>query len=147
VQNRSLRSVCGKLEKTVGVIQELVGKIGKVEKCLRRIDTSPPNSKTGEVNPMEQSVFEHVGRQIDDTTHKATRAASAVADALEDSVSAARRKVRDGADAATELIYDTKKRVQRHPLETIAITFAVGIAAGTLLGWLIKRETSQKQSD
>jgi hypothetical protein len=40
---------------------------------------------------MEQSVFEHVGQQIDDTTHKATRAASAVADALEDSVLAAGR--------------------------------------------------------
>ena len=40
---------------------------------------------------MEQSVFEHAGRQIDDTAHKATRAASAVSGALEDGVIAARR--------------------------------------------------------
>jgi hypothetical protein len=40
---------------------------------------------------MEQSVFEHAGRQIEDTAHKATRAESAVLDALEDGVIAARR--------------------------------------------------------
>ena len=45
---------------------------------------------------MEHSAFEHVGQQIDDTTHKAARAASAVADALEDGVTTAQRAVRDG---------------------------------------------------
>ena len=92
---------------------------------------------------MEQSVFEHVGQQIDDTTHKATRAASAVADALEDSVLAARREARDGADAATELLYNAKRRLQRHPLETVAVTFAAGIAAGAAIGWMFKRKQSQ----
>jgi ElaB/YqjD/DUF883 family membrane-anchored ribosome-binding protein len=88
---------------------------------------------------MEQSVFEHAGRQIDDTAHKATRAASAVSDALEDGVIAARRMARDGTDAATELLYNTKKRFERNPFETVAITFAVGIAAGTAIGWMLKR--------
>ncbi len=96
---------------------------------------------------MEQSVFEHVGQQIDDSTHKATRAASAVADALEDSVLAARRAARDGADAAAELLYNTKRRFVRHPLETAAVTFAAGIAAGTVIGWMMKRGKSQKQSE
>jgi ElaB/YqjD/DUF883 family membrane-anchored ribosome-binding protein len=91
---------------------------------------------------MEQSVFEHVGQQIDDTTHKAARAASAVADALEDSVLAARRAAKDSADAATELLYNTKRRLQRHPLETVAVIFAVGIAAGTAIGWMMKRGNS-----
>ena len=92
---------------------------------------------------MEQSVFELVGQQIDDTTHKATRAASAVADALEDSVLAARRAARDGAAAATELLYNAKRRLQRHPLETVAVTFAAGIAAGAAIGWMMKRKQSQ----
>ena len=98
---------------------------------------------TREVNSlMEQSVFEHAGQQIDDTTHKATRAASAVADALEDSVIAARRVARDGADAATELLYNARRRFERHPFETAAITFAAGIAAGTAIGWMLKRGKS-----
>ena len=92
---------------------------------------------------MEQSVFEHIGQQIDDTTHKATRAASAVAGALEDSVIAARRAARDGADAATELLYNTKRRLQRHPLETVALTFAAGIAAGAAIGWMLRRKQIQ----
>jgi len=96
---------------------------------------------------MEQSVFEHVGQQIDDTTHKATRAVSAVTDALEDSVMAARRVARDGADAATELLYNTKRRFERHPFETVAVTFAAGIATGTVIGWMMKRGKSQKQSE
>jgi ElaB/YqjD/DUF883 family membrane-anchored ribosome-binding protein len=96
---------------------------------------------------MEQSVFEHVGQQIDDTTHKATRAASAVANALEDGVIAARRVARDGVDAATELLYNTKRRLQRHPLETVAVTFAAGIAAGTAIGWMMKRGKSQQRCE
>lgn len=88
---------------------------------------------------MEHSVFEHVGQQIDDTAYKATRAASAVADALEDSVLAARRAARDGADAATEFLCNTKNRLQRHPFETVAVTLAAGIAAGTAIGWILKR--------
>jgi ElaB/YqjD/DUF883 family membrane-anchored ribosome-binding protein len=96
---------------------------------------------------MEHSVFENVGQQIDDSTHKATRAASAVADALEDSVLAARRAARDGAGAATELLYKTKKRFERHPLETVAITFAAGIAAGTAIGWMMKRGKTQQRCE
>ena len=96
---------------------------------------------------MEQSVFEHVGQQIDETTHKATRAASAVANALEDGVIAARRVARDGVDAATELLYNTKRRLQRHPLETVAVTFAAGIAAGTAIGWMTKRGKSQQRCE
>jgi ElaB/YqjD/DUF883 family membrane-anchored ribosome-binding protein len=92
---------------------------------------------------MEQSVFEHVGQQIDDTTHRANRAAFAVADAVEDSVLAARRAARDGADAATELLYNTKRRLQQHPLETVAVIFAAGIAAGTAIGWMMKRKQIQ----
>ena len=92
---------------------------------------------------MEQSVFEHVGQQIDDTTRKATRAASAVADALEDGVLEARRAARDGAAAATELLYNTKRRLQRHPLETVALTFAAGIAAGAAIGWMLRRKQIQ----
>jgi ElaB/YqjD/DUF883 family membrane-anchored ribosome-binding protein len=93
---------------------------------------------------MEQSVFEHVGQKIDDTTHKATRAASAVADALEDGVIAARCAARDGAEAATELLYKTKRRFERHPFETVAITFAAGIAAGTAISWMMKRGKPQQ---
>jgi len=88
---------------------------------------------------MAQSVFEHAGDQIADTAHKASRAASAVADALEDSVGAARRAAKQGGVAAAEIFNDTKRRVQQHPIETVVATFAAGIAAGAMISWMMKR--------
>jgi ElaB/YqjD/DUF883 family membrane-anchored ribosome-binding protein len=88
---------------------------------------------------MLQSVLERTGDQVAETARKASRAASAVADALEDGVGAARRVAKQGGDAAEEFIDDTTRRLQRHPVETIVTTFAVGIGLGVLIGWMIKR--------
>jgi ElaB/YqjD/DUF883 family membrane-anchored ribosome-binding protein len=87
---------------------------------------------------MTQSVLEQMGVQIDETARKASRAASAVADALEDGGEAARRVTKQGSHAATELIDDTRRRVQRHPFETVVATFAAGIGAGAVIGWMMR---------
>jgi ElaB/YqjD/DUF883 family membrane-anchored ribosome-binding protein len=87
---------------------------------------------------MAESIFEHVGDQIDETAQKITRAASAVADAFEDGVKTARRVAKRGEIAAEELIDDTKKRVKNNPLESMAVIFAAGVAAGALIGLLIR---------
>ena len=88
---------------------------------------------------MTQSVLERTGDQIAETARKASRATSAVADAFEDGVDAARRAAKQGGDAAEELLNDTTKRLQRHPVETVVATFAIGVAAGILIGWMVKR--------
>ena len=88
---------------------------------------------------MAQSVLERTGEQIAETARKASRATAAVADAFEDGVEAARRAAKQGGDAAEELLDDTTKRLQRHPFETVVATFAVGVAAGILIGWMVKR--------
>ena len=49
-----------------------------------------------------------------------------------------RRAAKHGGDAAEELIDDTTKRLQRHPIETVAAMFAIGIAVGILIGWMAK---------
>ncbi len=86
-----------------------------------------------------QSVLERTGEQIAETARKASGAASAVAEALEDGVGAARRVAKQGGDAAEEFLDDTIKRLQRHPIETIVMTFAVAFAAGIAMGWIMKR--------
>ncbi|MGD0830231.1 MAG: hypothetical protein ABR907_04760 [Terracidiphilus sp.] len=90
---------------------------------------------------MTQSVMDQIGEQIDETARKASRAASAVADVLEDSAEAARRAAKNGRQAASEFYIDTRKRVQRNPVESIAATFAIGILAGATVGWLLGRRT------
>ena len=91
---------------------------------------------------MAQSVLERTDEQIAETARKASRATSAVADALEDGVGAARRVAKQGGDAAEELVDDTIKRLQRHPVETVTTTLAIGVAIGILIGWMLKRTPS-----
>jgi hypothetical protein len=88
---------------------------------------------------MAQSVSERTGEQIAETVRQASRATSAVADAIEDGLGAARRVAKQGGDAAEELFDDTTKRLQRHPIETIVVTFAAGVTAGIAIGWMMKR--------
>jgi ElaB/YqjD/DUF883 family membrane-anchored ribosome-binding protein len=88
---------------------------------------------------MAQSVFEQTGEQIAEAGRKAFQAASAVADALEAGVGTARRVANKGGDVARELLDDTRERLKRHPIETVAATFAAGIATGIVIGWMTRR--------
>ena len=89
---------------------------------------------------MTQSVLERTGEQIAETARKASRVTSAVADAFEDGVEAARRAAKQGGDAAEAFMDDTTKRLQRHPIETLAATFTLGVAVGILIGWMVQRK-------
>jgi ElaB/YqjD/DUF883 family membrane-anchored ribosome-binding protein len=88
---------------------------------------------------MAQSVLERAGEQIAESARKASRTTSAVADAIEDGVGAAKRVAKQGCDAAEEFFDDTTKRLQRHPTETVIASFAVGVAAGLLIGWTMRK--------
>ena len=88
---------------------------------------------------MTQTVVERTAQQIAESVQQASRATSAVADAIEDGVGVVRRAAKQGGDVAEEFLNDTTQRIQRHPVLTVATTFAVGFAAGALIGWMIKR--------
>ena len=88
---------------------------------------------------MSQTVLERTAEHIAETAQHASRATSAVADAIEDGVGVVRRAARQGGDAAEEFLNDTTQRIERHIVLTVAATFAVGFTTGALLGWLIKR--------
>jgi hypothetical protein len=87
---------------------------------------------------MTQSMYEQTSDQIGDTIHKASRAASSAAEAIEDGVGAARRAVKQGGYAAAEFYGDARRRVQRNPIEAVVATFAAGIAAGAAISWMMK---------
>ena len=88
---------------------------------------------------MSQTVAERAAEHIAESAHQASRATSAVAEAIEDGVGIARRATKRGGDAAEEFLDDTTQRIQRHPVLTLATTFALGFTAGALIGWMIKR--------
>jgi len=68
-----------------------------------------------------------------------SRAARAIADVFEDGVGVLRRAVKQSGDAAEEFLNDTTQRLQRHFVLPVAMTFAVGVASGALIGWMMKR--------
>ena len=88
---------------------------------------------------MSQTVVERTAEHIAESAHQASRATSAIADAIEDGVGAVTRAAKQGGDAAEQFLDDTTQRLQRHLVLTVATTFAVGVAAGTLIGWMLKR--------
>jgi hypothetical protein len=88
---------------------------------------------------MSQTVLERTAEHIAESAHHASRATSAVADAIEDGVGVVRRAAKQGGDAAEEFLNDTTQRIQRHLVLTVATTFAAGVTAGTLIGWMMKR--------
>jgi ElaB/YqjD/DUF883 family membrane-anchored ribosome-binding protein len=88
---------------------------------------------------MSQTIAERTAEHIAESAHQASRATSAVAEAIEDGVGVVRRAAKGGGDAAEELLDDTTQRIQRHPVLTVATTFAFGFTAGALIGWMMRR--------
>jgi ElaB/YqjD/DUF883 family membrane-anchored ribosome-binding protein len=124
------------LRKTLATFKVLSARLKRLPEN-KRINIKLGDERSQEI--MTQSVFEQTGEQIADTAHKAFRTASAVADALEDGVGVARRTAKQRRYAASEFFDDAKRRVQRHPIETVVATFAVGIAAGTAISWMARQ--------
>ncbi len=88
---------------------------------------------------MSQTVVERTADVISQSAHQASRAAGAITDAIEDGVGVVKHTAKQGCDAAEEFLDDTTRRLQRHLALTVATTFAVGVAAGALMGWIMKR--------
>jgi hypothetical protein len=88
---------------------------------------------------MSQTVGERTAEYIADSARQASRASSAIGDAIEGSVGVMRRAAKHGGDAAEEFLVDTTERMQRHLVLTVAATFAVGVTSGALIGWMMKR--------
>ena len=153
----------GKLHEVKGKIKEEIGKAtndpnlevsGKRRKRMAKFrngsagpkrlsankDVSTTSSRNSKENSMSPTVLEKTAEQIAQSAHQASRATPAVGDAIDDGVGVARRAAKQGGDAAEEFLNDTTHRIQRHPVLTVATTFAVGVAAGTLLGLMMKRK-------
>jgi len=89
---------------------------------------------------MSQTVMERRAEHIGESARQASRATSAIADAIDDGVGVVRRAAKQGGDAAEEFLNDTTQRIQRHPVLTVATSFAIGVTAGTVIGWMMKRK-------
>jgi ElaB/YqjD/DUF883 family membrane-anchored ribosome-binding protein len=88
---------------------------------------------------MSQTIAERTAEHVSESVRRASCATSAIADAIDDGVGVVRRAAKQGGDAAEEILNDTTEHIQRNPVLTVAASLAVGVAAGTLIGWMLKR--------
>jgi len=89
---------------------------------------------------MTETVVGRTAEYIARSAGQASRATSVVADAVQDRLGVVKRAAERGSDTAEELLSDATERVHHHLPLTVACTFAVGIAAGTIIGLMMKRK-------
>ncbi len=83
--------------------------------------------------------LERADEQVAESIRKLTRVTSAMADAIDEGTNVIKHAIKRSGDVAEELLDDTTQRVKRHPVETMAATFTLGVVVGGFLGWLISR--------
>jgi ElaB/YqjD/DUF883 family membrane-anchored ribosome-binding protein len=88
---------------------------------------------------MAEAVMEKVSEQIAQSAQRISRAAETFADVLDEGITVAKRAAKHSGDALEEMMDENTQRIKRHPLETVAMTFAVGFSVGMLFGWLMKK--------
>lgn len=87
---------------------------------------------------MSETVVGRTAEYIGESAGQASRASSAVANAVKEGTQVVRRAAKKGGDAAEEFLSDATERVQHRLVLTVATTLVVGFAAGTLIGWTMR---------
>jgi ElaB/YqjD/DUF883 family membrane-anchored ribosome-binding protein len=88
---------------------------------------------------MAEDILKKADAQVAESIRKLSRATSAMAEAIDEGVGAIKLAVKRSGDLAEEVMDDTVQRVKRHPTETVAMTLAVGVVVGALIGWIASR--------
>ncbi len=90
---------------------------------------------------MAESVLDQIN-ELDTAraSKEAQRLKEIISDAVEDGLRTARRTVKQSQEFAEETVDEAIHTVKKYPLQTVAVTFGVALAAGLLLGWLAARD-------
>ncbi len=89
---------------------------------------------------MAEGILERADAQVAESIKKLSRAASSMAEAIDDGVGVIKLAVKRSGDLAEEIMDDTTQRVRRHPVETMVATFAAGLVTGVFIGWMVSRK-------
>ena len=81
---------------------------------------------------MANAVFENQPT-VDDIYREVNRIKSIVTDAVDDGVQSAIRAVKQGRDAAEDVVHDARDRIKRNPLQAAGIFLAAGVVIGSLV--------------
>jgi ElaB/YqjD/DUF883 family membrane-anchored ribosome-binding protein len=69
----------------------------------------------------------------DDVVREVSRIKSMVSEAVEDGIQSALRAVKQGRDAAEDVVHDARHAIKRNPFQAVGILFAAGILIGSVV--------------
>lgn len=87
-----------------------------------------------------KKVTAQVGEQLAYAGMEVDRMKVKMAQAVDDGVDAARKAVKRSRHAAEDMIDETAYKIKHDPLQSVAITFGIGLGLGVLIGWILGRE-------
>jgi ElaB/YqjD/DUF883 family membrane-anchored ribosome-binding protein len=73
---------------------------------------------------------------FDDVVREVSRFKATVTDAVDDGVKSALRAIKQGRNAADDMVHDTRHAVRQSPFQAMGIVFAAGVMAGAVAAWL-----------
>jgi ElaB/YqjD/DUF883 family membrane-anchored ribosome-binding protein len=73
---------------------------------------------------------------VEDVFREVSRMKSVVSEAVEDGVKSAVKAIRQGRDAADDILDDAKHRIKQRPFDAMGVVFAVGVLTGACLTWV-----------
>ena len=76
---------------------------------------------------------------VDDVLREVSRLRTVVTEAVEEGVETAVKAIKQGRSAAEDAIHDARYTVKQKPIQSVAVVFAAGVLAGSLIGWLSTR--------
>ncbi len=88
-----------------------------------------------------QTSLKDISEPVEDALREAARIKSIVSEAVEDGVKSAMKAIKQGRNMAEDAIVDTRHTIKRNPFQAMGVVFAVGVLAGSLVGWLGTRRS------
>jgi ElaB/YqjD/DUF883 family membrane-anchored ribosome-binding protein len=76
---------------------------------------------------------------VEDALREVSRIKSVVTEAVEDGVRSAVKAIKQGRNAAEDVLGDAKHTVKQRPFQAVGVVFAAGVLTGSLFTWLAAR--------
>ena len=76
---------------------------------------------------------------VEQALREVSRIKSVVSEAVEDGVKSAVKAMKQGRNAAEDMIVDARHTVRQKPFQAIGVVFGVGVLVGGLLAWAVSR--------
>jgi ElaB/YqjD/DUF883 family membrane-anchored ribosome-binding protein len=87
---------------------------------------------------MAKTVLDTAGDYVGESARKASQFSSTTGHAVDGGLDIAKRAARESREAVEDFVGDATKRVKRHPVESVLVSLAVGVALGFLIAWAAK---------